>query len=265
MSNKTHFGIIILSIKDLFSPQMLKIAFLPFIVTLLVVYFAFFSIADMGLDTLQNTTLQIQTQESSIQNGVTTTENTNQTYTGYWILDFLLKYSITSWIVGFLVYTIGSFAVLWVSLFIALIVVGFLTPSILRNLQQKYYPSVKLDGYGDVISSVLFLIKSIFMMIFFFIVLAPLYFIPIINIIAINIPFYYFFHKMLHFDIGSTLVSKEEHKNLKNKYSFSFRMQTLFLYFLSMIPFVALILPVFYIIYLGHTYMDKLKDTETLN
>ncbi|MCK5110181.1 MAG: EI24 domain-containing protein [Arcobacteraceae bacterium] len=262
MNNKSQLEIIVLSIKDLLSKPMLKIAFFPFIVTLIVIYFAFFAIADIGLDTLQNTTLQIQTQESSIQNGISNVETTNQTYTGYWILDFLLKYSITSWIVGFLVYTIGSFAVLWVSLFIALIIVGFLTPSILSNLQKKYYPNVKLDGYGNVATSIFFLIKNIFIMLLLFIVLTPLYFIPLVNIVAINIPFYYFFHKMLHFDVGSTLLNKTEHEQLKDKYSFSFRMQTLFLYLLSMIPFVALILPVFYIIYLGHNYMNKLGDSN---
>ncbi len=265
MNQKSQFDIIRLSIKDLLSPPMLKIAFLPFVITLIVVYLAFFTIADIGLDSLQNTTLQIQTQESTMQNGISDTQTTNQTYTGYWILDFLLKYSITSWIVGFLVYTIGSFAVFWVSLFMALIIVGFLTPSILHKLQQKHYPNIRLNGYGNVLNSILFLIKSIVIMILLFIVLIPLYFIPFINLIAINIPFYYFFHKMLHFDVGSTLLSKEEDKRLKYNYTFAFRMQTLFLYILSMIPFVALILPVFYIIYLGHNYMNKIKDTKTLN
>ncbi len=260
MKNKSQFEIISLSIKDLLTQPMLKIAFLPFIVTLAVIYFAFFAIADIGLDTLQNTTLQIQTQESSIQNGITNVETTNQTYTGYWILDFLLKYSITSWIVGFLVYTIGSFAVLWVSLFIALIIVGFLTPSILSILQKKHYPNIKLEGYGTVSNSIWFLIKRILMMLFLFIALTPLYFIPLVNIVAINLPFYYFFHKMLHFDVGSTLISEEEHKKLKDNNTFSFRMQTLFLYFLSMIPFVALVLPVFYIIYLGHNYINMIDN-----
>ncbi len=266
MNNKTQFEIIVLSIKDLLSKPMLKIAFLPFIATVFIMYFMFFSVADIGLDALQEATVQVQTQETSMQNGITNTTDTTQTYTGYWILDFLLKYSITSWIVGFLVYTVGSFVILWLSLFVAIIIVGFLTPSILKNLQKKYYQDVQFDGYGDIANSAFALIKYLLIMLLLFIVLSPLYFIPLINIIAVNIPFYYFFHKMLHFDVGSTLMSKEDHQIFKIKNSFSIKLQTLFLYFLSLIPFVALILPVFYIIYLGHNYMSKIevKNIKTL-
>ena len=216
---------------------------------------------------LKDATVQIQTHEASLQNGVVDTTTTNETYTGSSILDFLLKYSITSWIVSFLVYTVGSFVVLWVSLFISLIVIGFLTPNILNILQKKYYPDVIFKGYGTITNSIVMLLKSLAIMIILFLVLVPFYFIPIVNIIAFNIPFFYFFHKMLHFDVGSTLLTEDNHIYFRGKYSTSFRLQTLFLYFIAMIPFAALVLPVFYIIYLGHNYMGKmgeLKDIKTL-
>ena len=53
MIRKTQFEIILLSIKDLLSSPMLKIAFIPFIITIFIVYLAFFSIADIGLDTFK--------------------------------------------------------------------------------------------------------------------------------------------------------------------------------------------------------------------
>ncbi len=250
--------------KDLLSSPMLKIAFIPFIITIFIVYSAFFSIADIGLDTLKDATIQIQTHETNIQNGVVDTTTTDETYTGSSILDFLLKYSITSWIVSFLVYTVGSFVVLWVSLFISLIVIGFLTPNILNILQKKYYSNIIFQGYGTITNSIIMLLKSLAIMIILFLVLVPFYFIPIINIIAFNIPFFYFFHKMLHFDVGSTLLTEDNHTYLSNKFATSFRLQTLFLYFLAMIPFAALVLPVFYIIYLGHNYMGKIEQLNEL-
>jgi hypothetical protein len=251
-NNKTQVEIIFISIKDLLSRPMLKIAFLPFLITLMIVYIAFFQIADFGLDTLSGASLGLQ-------------DGTTASYTGYWIVDFLLKYSITSWIVSFLIYTIGTFVMFWASLFLAIIIIGFLTPHILLKLQEKHYPSIKLQGYTTTFGSILYLLKSLVIMIILFVVLVPFYFIPLINIIAINLPFYYFFHKMLHFDIGSTLLSKQKHEDLKNKYTFSFRAYTLFLYLLSLIPFVALILPVFYIIYLGHNYMLKIDTKQNLD
>ena len=266
MNNKTQIELIFLSFRDLLSSSMLKIAFIPFLATLFVVYFSFFSVANAGLNSLENTTLKIQTHQTQIDNGIVNTSNTDSTYTGSSIINWLLKYSFTSWIVSFLVYTIGGFALLWVSLFISLIIVGFLTPTILAYIRNKYYPNIVFDGYGTILNSIIMLFKSFLIMTLFLIILIPLYFIPIVNIIAFNFPFFYFFHKMLHFDVGSTILSKEKNYYYNSKYSTSSRMQTLFLYCISMIPFVALILPVFYIIYLGHNYMSKheFKDTKTI-
>ncbi len=249
---------------------MLKIAFIPFLITLSILYFAFFSIASTGLDSLQETSLKIKTHETYIENGVTNTTTTTQTYTGNWLFDFLLKYSITSWIVNFLVYTVGSFFILWISLFISIIIIGFLTPNILNILQKKHYPNLIFNGYGNLTNSIFKLLKSLLVMIILFFILIPFYFIPVINIVAINLPFYYFFHKMLHFDVSSTLMSKEEIHIYKYKNSTKLRLQTLFLYILSMIPFLPLILPVYYIIYLGHNYMNTIdtklsQDIETIN
>jgi hypothetical protein len=271
MNNKTQIELIFLSFKDLLSSPMLKVAFIPFLTTLFIVYFSFFSVANTALNNLQNTTLEIKTHQTQINNGITSTSNTDATYIGSNIINWLLKYSFTSWIVSFLVYTIGSFMVLLVSLFISLVIVGFLTPIILEYLRKQYYPNITFYGYGTILNSIMMLIKSFLMMVLFLIILIPLYFIPVVNIIAFNFPFFYFFHKMLHFDVGSTLFSKEKYFYYSFKYSTSSRLQTLFLYFISMIPFVALVLPVFYIIYLGHNYMSKFdtfnhefKNTKTI-
>jgi len=251
---KTQLEIIFLSIKDLFTKEMLKITLVPFVVTLVVVYTLFFSVASVGLDNLSQATVHIQTQQSTIENGIVNTNSSDTTYTGSSILDFLLKYSITSWLVSFLVYTIGSFTMLWFSLFISLVIVGFFTPIILQILQKRYYPNIAIQGDGTVLSSIFMLIKTLFVMVLLLIVLSPLYFIPIVNIIVFNLPFYYFFHKMLHFDVSSTLLSKDQAKYIQFHNLTAFRLQSLFLYIISMIPFISLILPVFYIIYIGHNY-----------
>lgn len=237
---------------------MLKIAFIPFLITLSILYFAFFSIASTGLDSLQETSLKIKTHETYIENGVTNTTTTTQTYTGNWLFDFLLKYSITSWIVNFLVYTVGSFFILWISLFISIIIIGFLTPNILNILQKKHYPNLIFNGYGNLTNSIFKLLKSLLVMIILFFILIPFYFIPVINIVAINLPFYYFFHKMLHYDVASTIMKKERFDKIYYFNKSSMRLKTLFLYSVSLIPFVAFFIAVFYIIYLGHTYFVEL-------
>ena len=99
-------------------------------------------------------------------------------------------------------------------------------------------------------------------MILLFILLIPVYFVPVLNIIAFALPLYYFFHKLLNFDVSSTILNKEQYKIIYEKEANSFRLRTLFLYFISMIPFATLFTAVYYIIYLGHAYFVKLDALQ---
>jgi hypothetical protein len=91
------------------------------------------------------------------------------------------------------------------------------------------------------------------------IILIPLYFIPVLNIFILNIPFYYFFYKLLNFDITSTLMTKQEEAIIRVQTGNAFHLKTIVLYLISMIPFIVLFSTVFYVIYLGHGYMMELK------
>ena len=259
------FDLLTLSIKDYFTKPMLSMILYPLIGSAIVLYIAFFSVADMGLDALQNTQIQIEQHQTQVINGEVVQTDTKQSYTGNSIIDFLLQYTITSWIVSFLVYFVGLFAIGYLSIFISLLIIGLLTPKILSIIHKKHYSTVKINGYGTVIGGIWKLLKTIFIMILLFLVLVPFYFIPLINIVAINLPFYYFFHKMLHYDVGSTLMQKEQFNQLYYLNKNSMRLKTLFLYLVSLIPFVAFFIAIFYIIYLGHTYFIKLLNQQNNN
>lgn len=259
-----ELNIIKKSIKDYLTLDMLKLLLYPLAGSIIVLYVTFFAIADFGLDSLEQTRLQINEQHTVIQNGVESTEQTDQSYTGSAVIDFLLKHTVTSWIVGFLVYTVGFFAIGYMSIFVSLLIIGLLTPRILSMIRQRHYKEIELKGYGNFSEGLSKLFLSAVVMIILFLFLIPLYFIPLVNIFAINLPFFYFFHKMLHFDVGSTLMSKERFSKIyyfnKNK----MRYRTLFLYTISLIPFAAFFLSVFYVVYLGHAYFSELqKDLKT--
>jgi len=224
-------------------------------------YMMFFTAADIGISSLENNVIQIESSQTTVDsNGVVDTTHTSETYFGEGIIDFLLKYSITSWLASFLIYTVGSIIVMMFSVFISLLIIGFLTPMILSVIQKRHYPKLEFRGYGNLGSTLFVSIKSIVLMILLFIVLIPFYFIPVINIIAFNLPLYYLFHKLLNFDVVSTIMTKEEFYYLKTKNSATFRLRTIFLYIISMIPFITLFSTVFYIVYLGHGYMNKLEQ-----
>lgn len=243
------------SLKDFLTSKMLRIALVPLIVTMILIYSLFFAAADFGIAALQ------QAAEAS-QNGQEVVVDENAPFYFVWatyLVVFLFKYSFTSWIAGFLLYTIGSIIVLQASVILTLVVIGFLTPMILGIVHKRHYSHITLHGHGSLLSPLWVLIKSSFMMILLFILLIPVYFIPVLNVIAFALPLYYFFHKLLNHDVASTLLSEEEYEKIYKKEANAFRGRTLFLYLVSMIPFITLFTAVFYIIYLGHAYLIKLE------
>ncbi len=250
-----------LSIKDFFTKPMLKIALLPLIFVMIVMFILFFAAADYGFDALQEFI-------RASQNNEEINIDPNAPFYFIWatyIITFLFKYSITSWLVGFLVYTIGTIFVMMFSVLLTILIIGFLTPIILNVLKKRHYNHVQTNGFGSLLSPVWVALKSGIIMILLFIIFIPLYFIPLVNIIAFNLPFYYFFHKLLTYDVASTILTEEEYKLIQAKDANKFRFRTLFLYFISMIPFITLFSAVFYIIYLGHSYfiqLQKLRGIE---
>ena len=249
------------SVKDFLTSKMLKIALIPLIVTMVFMYILFFTAADFGISTLQEIA-------QASQNGEEIVIDESAPFYFVWatyLIVFLFKYSFTSYIAGFLLYTIGTIIVLNISVIFSIVVIGFLTPTILEKIHQKHYSHLTLHGYGTLFSPLWVLLKSLLMMILLFILFIPLYFVPLINLIAFSLPLYYFFHKLLNYDVSSTILSQKEYKIIYEKEANTVRFRTLVLYFISMIPFITLFTAVFYIIYLGHGYFIKLDEMYKLD
>ena len=254
-------NLLLLSIKDFLTPKMLKYSLLPFIITVILMYVVFFILAGIGLDQLGS--MDVQTTQTTIQNGIPHTDSFSARLEGTAIIQFLMSYTITSWIASFLVYTIGGFFVLYASIFIAVIVIGFLTPLVMRELQNRHYKDVELIGHSNIISDILSMIKWGFVMVLLFFLLIPLYFIPIVNLIAFNFPLYYFFHKMILYDISTNICTDEEDKQIRFFNKNMLRGKTLLLYLISLIPFAIFFGAIFYVIYLGNTYFIEVKKLRS--
>ncbi|NOQ31105.1 MAG: hypothetical protein GQ570_08295 [Helicobacteraceae bacterium] len=260
MKLNKQVNLLTISLKDFTNPKIIRIAILPFIVTSIVMYLLFFTVANKTIEALGNSTIQTTSSSSYVdQNGYTHTEKVDETYSGSSIIDFLMKHAITSYLISFFVYTVGSFLILLLSIFISIIVIGFLTPHILGIIQKEHYPQIEFKGFGNIFISLLYLLKTFIVMILLFLLLTPLYFIPLINMVVINLPFWYFFHKLLIFDVGSTLNTKEEYDQIVYFNSSSLKLKTLSLYLLSLVPFVILFTSVFYIVYIGHSFFNESK------
>lgn len=254
MSEKELF---ILSIKDFLTPKMLKYSLLPLIVTLIVMYLLFFTLASLWVDQLH--VMNFQETHTYMQNGVEHSENISAKIQGSGIMEFLASYALTSWIATFLIYVIGGFLTLYASVFIAVVVIGFLTPLVMKELQKRHYKDVEMIGHSNILLSMLSLVKWSVVMILLFIALIPFYFVPVLNIVALNFPLYYFFHKMLTLDVSSNICAREEDKQIRYFRKNSLRAKTLGLYIISLIPFVVFFGAVFYVIYLGNSYFLEVR------
>ena len=251
------------SLKDLFTTRMIKYSLLPFILSIVIIYTSFFFLAGMGLEQLGS--IDVSSTQTSVENGIPHTDSFQATLAGSAIIQFLMNYTITSWIASFLVYTVGSFLMLYFSIFISVLIIGFLTPFILKELQFRHYQDIEMIGYSNIVEAIFLVVKSAFLMLMMFFLFLPLYFIPVINIIAFNLPLYYFFHKMITYDVSSSLCTREENKKIKYFNSNKIRLKTSFLYLLSLIPFFVFFASVFFIIYLGHTYFIEVRKIRKLD
>jgi len=256
--------LLILSVKDFFTAKMLKYAIMPFVITLVIMYVLFFVLAGSGLDSMHSS-LDINTTQTTIQNGIPHTQSFSAHVENSSIIKFLMQYSVTSWLAAFLVYAVGGFFILFVSIFIAVIVVGFMTPFILKELHLRHYNNIEMIGYSNMFESLFLVAKWALVMLLLFFLLIPFYFIPLLNIVAFNIPLDYFFHKMMIYDVSSNITTKEENNKIKYFKKGSIRAKTLFLYLISLIPFAIFFGAVFYVIYLGNTYfieVEKIREGE---
>ena len=250
-------NVLLLSIKDLLTSKMLKYSLFPFLGTVILMYILFFWAAGTGLESLGS--MDVQTTETSIQNGVPHTESFTAQLEGTAIIKFLMSHAITSWIATFLVYTVGSFLVLYVSIFATIIILGFMTPLVLKEIQKRHYSDVEMIGHSNIAEALFLVLKWAAIMVFLFIMLVPIYFIPIVGFIAFNLPLYYFFHKMMTYDVASTICTREENKQIKYFHSNTLRLKTLGLYLISLIPFAIFFTAIYFVIYLGHSYFIEVR------
>jgi hypothetical protein len=248
------------SIKTYFTGDMLKLMFLPLLMSVVFFYVGFFLLAGGVMNSFDNYQVHIETQ-SSTNNEFEAEESAWYEFNTDSLYNAFITSTATSWLAAILFYTFGIVIMGYVAIFTSLIVIGFLTPKILALIHQKNYNELDLEeGYGTLSNTIWYFIKTFFIMIVLFIGLFPFYFLPILNIFVLFLPFYYFFHKMINFDVTSTIMSKEQFLVIYEQNKLSIRTKTLLLYFISLIPFVAFFLAIFYIIYIGISYFEILKE-----
>ncbi|MDX4012491.1 EI24 domain-containing protein, partial [Aliarcobacter skirrowii] len=146
------------SIGDFFSSSMLKLALIPLLITMTILYIIFFQMASFGIDSLQ-----IIAQNSQNTKELIIDESAPFYFVWFtYLIVFLFKYSITSWLAAFLIYTVGIIFIFHFSIILTLLIIGFLTPFVVNYLKKTHYKDLILKPYGTVLGSIYLLLKTIF-------------------------------------------------------------------------------------------------------
>lgn len=251
-NNYTEGALLAKALSDFFTTKFLTLTTAPFIITMLVSFVFLYYLSGEFFDML-NIAAQIAESPDAAQ----AQNEMAQFAKEYPILSAIAGSFLFKAIAGTLFYVIGGgFAVL-ASVILAVIIIGFFTPYIVAEVQKRHYPTIECKATVPITDYIIFMLKKFALFLLFFFVSLPFYFIPVINIIAVNAPFYFLFHSLLTRDVAGEILDKEEMKLLFKKAKWRIATTTFILYLLSLIPAVGILGQVFFVITLAHQFFQE--------
>lgn len=232
-----------LSIKDFLTKKFITLSFLPLILSLILLGWAAMYFGNEFYESL----------EFSLSSGELLNKDEHP------FIAWLLAFSLTKWLIGVLFYTLGAFFVIILSLGIALVVVGFLTPIATKEVANHYQINTSnLPSFGRVMA---LMTKEFLIFLLIFVISLLFLLLPVINIFVLNVPLFYLYYKFMLIDVASNTLNRDEFKKFYKKgggYKFTF---TCFVFYLiSLIPLAGLFLQLFFVIFLSHiVYRNQLE------
>lgn len=172
-------------------------------------------------------------------------------------LEVILAYSFVQWIAITLFYLLGGVLALLVSVIIAVVVIGFFTPWLVKFVQKRHYANSRLSGglsTAIVVKEAVGIFGKFLGLLALSLVLLAL---PLVNIIALHVPFFYLFYRILMLDVGSVMLDFEAYETFKKTHQKQTILASIFCFILSLIPFVGLFLQPLFILYFAHYVFQK--------
>ncbi|NPA73230.1 MAG: EI24 domain-containing protein [Epsilonproteobacteria bacterium] len=230
------------SIKDFFKMKFLLLSTLPFLLSFFILGAVFLYGGSEFLNMLLN---------PSSGNGIEQVDPNIHP-----IISYILTFALVKWVFVTFFYLFGTILIVLISVIIGVIVIGFFTPYIVKNIQEDSYPNY-IRSQMELKEVIWLYAKTFLIFIFLIIVCIPLLLFPGVNLFIFHVPFYYLFHNLLLIDIGSNIEDLQRYKMIVEKEKKSFMISTLIFYVLSLIPIVGLFLQVFFVIFLTHLFFEK--------
>ena len=172
-------------------------------------------------------------------------------------LETILAYTFVQWIFITLFYLFGGLLALLVSVIIAVIVIGFFTPWLVDIVRKRHYPLYELPKGLSVLVVIKEAGKIFGKFLGIFLLSLVLLALPLVNTIALYVPFFYLFYRILILDVGSVMFDLEDYEKFQTSHQKSMFLVGLLCFILSLIPFVGLFLQPLFIIYFTHYVFQK--------
>ncbi len=240
------------ALSDFFTTRFLTLSTAPFIITMAVALIFLYYLSGEFFDMLS-----VAAQVSQNPDAAAAQNELAQFAKEYPILATILGSFIFKAIAGTLLYVIGGgFAVL-VSVILAVIIIGFFTPYIVAEVQKRHYPHIERKATVSIGAYLLFMIKQLGLFLLFLFVSLPFYFVPLLNIVAMNAPFYFLFHRLLTRDVAGEILDAEEQRVVFREAKWRIATTTMILYLLSLIPAVGILGQVFFVLVLAHQFFQE--------
>ncbi|MCR8679195.1 MULTISPECIES: EI24 domain-containing protein [Campylobacter] len=181
-----------------------------------------------------------------------------QTYaSGDGFIAWLISLSLVQFIITSSFYVISIFLAIILSVAIAAVITGFLTPYIVKFINQKYYNYNTTPEPSNIrVLNLIFITFIKFILIF--LICIPLLFIPVINLFILNLPFFYLFYRLMLIDVASNTSDRLIFEvDLQKGGGVKFFSASVIFYIITLIPFVGLFSQIFFVIFLSHLLLEK--------
>ncbi|MEE3705156.1 EI24 domain-containing protein [Campylobacter sp. CX2-8023-23] len=170
---------------------------------------------------------------------------------------WLISLSLVQFIITSSFYVISIFLAIILSVAIAAVITGFLTPYIVKFINQKYYNYNTTPEPSNIrVLNLIFITFIKFILIF--LICIPLLFIPVINLFILNLPFFYLFYRLMLIDVASNTSDRLIFEvDLQKGGGVKFFSASVIFYIITLIPFVGLFSQIFFVIFLSHLLLEK--------
>ncbi len=226
-------------VNDFFTKKFISLSLLPFLISSALFVGLIFGLGDNLADSLQGWMLEI--------NFISNSDFWREIFSG----------DVTGGIFSVLIYGFGTFLALMGGVICATVISGFFTPTVAKYVNDKYYHA---QTSPEVSNLKIFRIYAIFCakFVLIFILGLLLLFVPIINIFAMNIAFFYLFYEFMLTDVASVCANEKRFELIMAKGGdMSFKIAALVFYLACLIPFVGLFFQLFFIMFFSHLILKK--------